>query len=107
MDELRSVTFAVRSVRELVVDDDRTCPSDELTEIALRTAFFGEPNPLGRMSFTAAAVNPLPQLAGLRLTEDSFEQVARLLVTEEVVSRLGASRVTGFYFRPPQQGVRE
>jgi hypothetical protein len=79
---------------------------DDLTEIALRSALFGEANPLGTMAFMAEAVNPLPQLDGLRLTEDSVGQVARLLVVEELVGRLDGGQITQFELGPAHSGTR-
>jgi hypothetical protein len=79
---------------------------DELAEIALRSALFGEPNPLGTMAFVAEATNPLPLLDGLRLTEDSVELVARLLIVEELVGRLAAGHVTQFKLGPARGGTR-
>jgi hypothetical protein len=79
---------------------------DDLTEIGLRTAFFGDQNPLGNMGFMAQAVNALPQLNGLNLTEDAVEQLARLLVVEEVVGRLAAGHVTQFELGPIRDGAR-
>jgi hypothetical protein len=79
---------------------------DELTEIALRSALFGETNPLGNMAFMAEAVNPLPQLDGLRVTEDSVGQVARLLIVEELVGRLAAGQITRFDLGPSRAGSR-
>jgi hypothetical protein len=79
---------------------------DELTEIALRSALFGEPNPLGTMALLAQATNPLPALNGLGLSEDAVGQVARLLVTEELVGRLHAGHITQFELSPARGGAR-
>jgi hypothetical protein len=80
--------------------------SEDLTELAMRVALLGEPNPLGTMSFLAAAENPLLAVAGLRLSEDSFEQIALLLVIEELVGRRGADHITHFRLGPLHLGHR-
>jgi hypothetical protein len=80
--------------------------ADDLTEIGLRTALFGEPNDLGTMSFVAAATNPLPALETLGLPGDAYEQVAQLLVTEELIGRHGADHITQFRLSPPRSGSR-
>jgi hypothetical protein len=79
---------------------------DDLTEMGLRSAFFGEPNTLGTMSLLAAATNPLPALNGVVLSEDAYEQIARLLITEELVGHLHADHVTQFRLSPPRGGAR-
>jgi hypothetical protein len=79
---------------------------EDLTELGLRVAMFGETNPLGTMSFLVKAQNPLPSLSGLGLSEDSFEQVAELLMIEELVGCHGADHLTSFRLGPPQAGRR-
>jgi hypothetical protein len=79
---------------------------EDLTELAMRVALLGEPNPLGTMSFLAAAENPLLAVANLRLPEDSFEQIAQLLITEELVGQRGAAHITQFRLGPQHIGRR-
>jgi hypothetical protein len=79
---------------------------EELTEIALRSALFGEPNPLGDMTFMARADNPLPLLNGSGLGEDAVEQVARLLITEQLVAGLRGGHITQFRLGPTRAGTR-
>jgi Domain of unknown function (DUF4062) len=79
---------------------------EELTEIALRSALFGEPNPLGNMAFMAHADNPLPLLRGSGLGEDAVEQVARLLITEQLVAGLRGGHITQFRLGPTRAGTR-
>jgi Domain of unknown function (DUF4062) len=79
---------------------------EDLTELAMRVAFFGEPNPLGAMSFMATATNPLRAIEGLGLSEDSIEQVAALLVTEELVATGRADHITSFQLGPKRLGRR-
>jgi hypothetical protein len=80
--------------------------ADDLTEIGLRSALFGEPNDLGTMSFVAAATNPLPALENLGLSEDAYEQVAQLLITEELIGRHHADHITQFRLSPARSGSR-
>jgi len=79
---------------------------EDLTELAMRVALLGDPNPLGTMSFLAAAENPLLAVANLRLPEDSFEQMALLLITEELIGGRGADHITQFRLGPPHHGRR-
>ena len=79
---------------------------EDLTELALRIALFGEPNPLGAMSFMASAQDPLPALEGLGASEDAFAQIAGLLITEELIGRRGADHISAFRLGPTRAGSR-
>lgn len=79
---------------------------EDLTEIALRSALFGEPNPLGQMASMAHADNPLPLLNGSGLGEDAVEQVTRLLITEQLVAGLRGGHITQFRLGPARAGTR-
>lgn len=79
---------------------------DELTELAMRIALLGEPNPLGTMGFMLKVKSPLPSLAGLGLTEDAVAQVAELLVTELAVGERGVDHLTAFRLGPAHLGNR-
>lgn len=79
---------------------------EDLTELAMRVALLGEPNPLGSMRSMIAAENPLPALVGLGLPEDALAQVAELLVTEMLVGDLGVDHVTAFRFGPKHRARR-
>lgn len=79
---------------------------EDLTELAMRVALLGEPNPLGTMSFLAAAENPLLAVTNLRVSEDAFEQIALLLILEELVGRRGADHITEFRLGPQYLGRR-
>lgn len=80
---------------------------DELTELAMRVALLGEPNPLGTMGFMLKADKPLPSLAGLGLSEDAVAQVAELLVTELLVGERGVDHLTTFRLGPAHFGIRQ
>jgi len=79
---------------------------EDLTEFAMRIAFLGEPNPFGTMSFLVAAEKPLLTIADLRVPEDAFEQIAQLLITEELIGQRGAGHITQFRVGPPHVGHR-
>jgi hypothetical protein len=79
---------------------------DDLTELAARVVFLGEPNPLDTMSFMVDGMNPLPALEVLGLPEDAAEQVALLLVTELLVGERGVDHITSFRLGPLRAGRR-
>jgi hypothetical protein len=79
---------------------------EDLTELAMRVALLGEPNPLGSMGFMVEAENPLPALEGLGLPEDSLPQVGELLATEILVGGRGVDHLTAFRLGPKHQGRR-
>lgn len=79
---------------------------DDLTELAMRVALLGEPNPLGAMAFMIAAENPLPALEALGLPEDAVAQVAELLLTEMLVAGRGVDHLTAFRLGPKHRGRR-
>jgi hypothetical protein len=79
---------------------------EDLTELAARVAFLGEPNPLDTMSFMVSGTNPFPVVDGLGLPEDAVEQVALLLVTELLVGERGVDHITSFRLGPRRKGQR-
>lgn len=79
---------------------------DDLTEMAIRVALFGEPNPLGATAFMIQAESPFPALEGLGLSEDAIAQVAELLVTELLVGDRGVDHITAFQLGPKHVGKR-
>jgi hypothetical protein len=79
---------------------------EDLTELAMRIALLGDPNPLGTMAFLTAVENPLLSLADLRVPEDSFEQISKLLISEELIGRRGAGHITQFRLGPQHLGHR-
>lgn len=79
---------------------------DELTELALRVALFGEENPLGTMSFFAEMPNPLAVLPALQLTEDAVPAVAEVLLVEALVGSGRAERITALRLGPIRGGRR-
>src|SRR5437773_411212 len=77
-------------------------PTD-LTEIALRTALFGEPNPLlsQYLGFFPEIPDPLQPLCEARVPEEIVRPLAELLIVDALVGSGRAARVTAF-----KRGVR-
>lgn len=78
--------------------------ADDLTELALRSALFGEPNPLGLMAFMAEMPNPISDLDQLGMDEDSFASAAEVLLVEALVGSARAERVTAARIGPTRSG---
>ncbi len=79
---------------------------EALTELAVRVALFGEPNPLGTMGFFAQMENPFRTLNALRLSEDAVGAVAEILLVEELVGSGRAERLTMVRVGPVRRGKR-
>ena len=81
---------------------------EELTEIAVRVALFGEPNPMkgSGLGFMVKMTNPFPIIEAARLPEDSVTPVAHLLLTEELLSTGRADRVTSLQVGPKRADSR-
>ena len=71
---------------------------DNLTDAALRTALFGEPNPLARqhMDFMAEMPDPLQPLRDARVPDEIVRSLAELMIVDELVGSGRAARVTKF-----------
>ena len=71
---------------------------DDLTDAALRTALFGEPNPLARqhMDFMAEMPDPLQPLRDARVPDEIVRSLAELMIVDELVGSGWAARVTKF-----------
>jgi hypothetical protein len=79
---------------------------EDLTDIALRVALFGEENPLGSMAFMARLDNPFDVISGHRLPADVVEPVTGLLLTEALVGSGRADRITHLSVGPQHRGGR-
>lgn len=77
---------------------------DDLTELAIRVAILGEPNPLGPMAFMAEIENPLREIDSLGLDEDSIEAVAETLLAESLVGSGRVGRVSSLQIGPSRSG---
>ena len=76
----------------------------DLTELALRVALFGEPNPLGPMGSMVKIDNPIPLIAQIGLDEDSFAGAAEVLLVEVLVGSGRAERITSLRVGPSHGG---
>jgi hypothetical protein len=82
-------------------------PTD-LTEAALRTAFFSEPNRLvaEHLGFLAEIPDPLRPLRDANLSEETVRPLSELLIVEVLVGTERASRITQFKLGVAVRGVR-
>ena len=71
---------------------------DDLTDIALRTALFGERNPLARqdMGFMAEMPDPLQPLRDARVPDEIVRPLAEVMIVDELLGSGRAARVTKF-----------
>ena len=77
---------------------------EDLTELALRVALFGEPIPQDHMSFMTEIPNPIPDIDQIGLDEDSFTGAAEVLLTESLVGSGRAERITTLRIGPAHSG---
>lgn len=77
-----------------------TYSSDDIIEIGIRRALFGEPVPRGLFSFGGEIGDPLTQMPQERLATEIHNSVLGLLITEALVSTGHASRVTRIRIAP-------
>lgn len=77
---------------------------EDVTELALRVALFGEPNPLGHMAFMAEIPSPIPDIDEIGLDEDSFTGAAEVLLAESLVGSGRAERTTTLQIGPARSG---
>lgn len=82
-------------------------PAD-LTESALRTALFGEPNPLAdqHMGFAAEIDDPFRPLRENPVSEEIIRPISELLVTDILVGTGRARSIRGFRLGVPIRGRR-
>lgn len=74
-------------------------PAD-LTEIGLRTALFGAPNPLGEMGFMAEVPDVTGGLLQAATTEENLRSILRLVLVEALVGTGRASRIVQLLLGP-------
>lgn len=78
-----------------------TFSADDITELSLRSALFGDKLPRGLLTFGGDNSNPLAQLPANALPVDLYRAVAGLLITEALVGSGRASRVVRVQLSPP------
>lgn len=81
--------------------------ADDVTEATLRSTLFGEGTSVGLSGMSPQIANPLASLTGLSLPEDAYGQIARLVLTEELVGGGHAGRLLGVRVSPPRGGSRK
>ena len=81
---------------------------DDLTDVALRTALFGEPNPLARQhqGFMMEMPDPLQPLRDARVPDEIVRSLAELMIVDELVGSGRAARVTNFRLGASVGGLR-
>lgn len=77
---------------------------EDLTELALRSTLFGEPNPLGQTAFMAEMDSPLTQIDQLGLDEETFAGAAEVLLVESLVGSGRVERITELRIGPARSG---
>jgi hypothetical protein len=91
--EIASDTFADMSVSE----GGKTYSSEDLTEMGLRHALFGEPISLGGLTHHMSEIDdPLRPVGELGLSEEMIRPIVHILLTDALVGRGRASRITRF-----------
>ncbi len=81
---------------------------DDLTDVALRAALFGEPNPLARqhMDFMTEMADPLQPLRDARVPDEIVRALAEVMIVDELVGSGRAARVTTFRLGASVGGLR-
>ena len=81
---------------------------DDLTDVALRAALFGGPNPLARqhMDFMAEMADPLQPLRDAQVPDEIVRALAELMIVDELVGSGRAARVTTFRLGASVGGLR-
>jgi Domain of unknown function (DUF4062) len=80
--------------------DANTYTGDDITELNLRHALFGETLPRGLLTFRRDINDPLSQLQGTALPVEIHRAVADLLITETLIGSGRASRVARVQLAP-------
>ena len=81
---------------------------DDLTDIALRCAVFGEPNPMAgqHMDFMVEMADPLQPLRDARVPDEIVRALAEVMIVDELVGSGRAARVTTFRLGTSIGGLR-
>ncbi|MGA7704188.1 MAG: hypothetical protein WB998_04765 [Solirubrobacteraceae bacterium] len=81
-------------------------PWADLSKLAVRVSFFGEPNQLGMMNHMALLPNPFAALAEAAVAEEAIRPISRLLVSEILIVERGVQRLTTFQLGKEISGHR-
>ena len=81
---------------------------DDLTDVALRTALFGEPNPLARqhMGFMPEMADPIQPLRDARVPDEIVRALTEVMIVDELVGSGRAARITTFRLGASVGGLR-
>ena len=81
---------------------------DDLTDVALRAALFGEPNPLAtqHMDFMPEMADPLQPLRDARVPDEIVRALTEVMIVDELVGSGRAARVTTFRLGASVGGLR-
>ena len=81
---------------------------DDMTDMALRSALFGAPNPLARehMGFMVEMPDPLQLLREASVPDETVRSLAELMIVEELVGSGRAARVAAFKLGARVGGLR-
>lgn len=82
--------------------------TDDVTEVAMRAALFGEANPFAGspMSFMTEIDDPLRAIRGHRVPDEILRPLVRLLLTEALIDTGRAARLVKFRLGPTIAGQR-
>ena len=121
VDKVRSTTTTARSkllnLRLEVVDGQRDSvlevafdgmSPDELSDIAIRSAILGEPNPLARqhMDFLTEMSDPLQPLRNAVVPDEIVRSLAEVMIVDELVGSGRAARVSNLRVGASVGGLR-
>ncbi|MHB1801246.1 MAG: DUF4062 domain-containing protein [Actinomycetes bacterium] len=109
-----SVEIALERARDLETNalsfsvslNSNTYSADDITEINLRRALFGEPGPRGLLSMGGSIGDPLSELPTTPLPVELHRAVLGLLITEALIGSGHATHVTRLQIAPPGPGGR-
>ena len=81
---------------------------DDLTDVALRAALFGEPNPLAtrHMAFMPGMADPLQPLRDAHVPDEIVRALTEVMIVDELVGSGRAARVTTFRLGASVGGLR-
>lgn len=106
----RAVAFEIELKSSPVVQPTRITfngiPWADLSQLAVRVSFFGEPNRLGMMQHMASLPNPFATLAETAVAEEAIRPISRLLVSEILIVERGVQRLTTFQLGKEVSGHR-
>jgi hypothetical protein len=104
--QIRATILGTPSGASLAIVGTHGYSAEDLAEVAIRTSWFGEANPLEGMGFLVEMTNPFSEFASLSLSEEITAPIANLLVTEALILAGRAERLTRLRLGPRTGGRR-